>query len=140
MSLSSWLATRRAHRGATTPTVDAEAAAIAAKDAGARRSRLLVVSFLLMIVVGLGNKIFQKLQTEPMHDYPYFLSLLTTFIYIPTRYGARARARRASAAATLIVAVARRPSPSASSRDFSTNLVGRRTHARARTALRTSFR
>ena len=52
----------------------------------ARRSRMLIFSFLVMVVVGLGNKIFQKLQTLPMYQYPYFLSLLTTFIYVPARY------------------------------------------------------
>jgi hypothetical protein len=48
--------------------------------------KMLVISFLLLIVIGLGNKIFQKLQTEPMHNYPYFLNLLTTFIYIPLSF------------------------------------------------------
>lgn len=46
---------------------------------------MLIFSFVVMVFVGLGNKIFNKLQTLPMHDYPYFLSLLTTFIYVPAR-------------------------------------------------------
>jgi len=47
------------------------------------RTRNLVVSFLLMIAIGSGNKVFQKLQTIPMQNYPNFLNLWTTFMYIP---------------------------------------------------------
>ena len=47
------------------------------------RTRNLVVSFLLMIIIGSGNKVFQKLQTIPMQNYPNFLNLWTTFMYIP---------------------------------------------------------
>ncbi|TMW62398.1 hypothetical protein Poli38472_009891 [Pythium oligandrum] len=50
------------------------------------RSSKLVVSFVAMVFVGLGNKIFQKLQTIPMHNYPMFLNLLTTFVYIPISF------------------------------------------------------
>ena len=39
-----------------------------------------------MLVVGSGNKIFQKLQTLPMYNYPNFLNLLTTFFYIPLSF------------------------------------------------------
>ncbi|CAN0107746.1 unnamed protein product, partial [Discosporangium mesarthrocarpum] len=42
-----------------------------------------VMAFLLMIFVGSGNRIFMKLQTYPMYNYPFFLNMLTTFIYIP---------------------------------------------------------
>jgi len=52
----------------------------------ARRGKLLLISFLIMCVVGLGNKIFQKLQTIPMQEYPFFLSILTTFIYVPASF------------------------------------------------------
>jgi len=45
-----------------------------------------MISFLLMIVVGLGNKIFQKLMTIPMTNYPYFLNLFTTFVYVPVSF------------------------------------------------------
>jgi len=48
-----------------------------------QKSRMLLISFLALVVIGLGNKIFQKLQTIPMYNYPYFLNLLTTFVYIP---------------------------------------------------------
>ena len=36
-----------------------------------------------MTVVGLGNRIFGKLQTIPMYDYPFFNSQLCVFIYVP---------------------------------------------------------
>ena len=39
-----------------------------------------------MIFVGLGNKIFQKLETIPMYNYPNFLNLLTTGMYIPVSF------------------------------------------------------
>lgn len=62
--------------------LDAE---VAKKKEEKRRSNMLIFSFVVMVFVGLGNKIFNKLQTLPMHNYPYFLSLLTTFIYVPAR-------------------------------------------------------
>ncbi|KAG2831014.1 hypothetical protein PC129_g11391 [Phytophthora cactorum] len=52
----------------------------------AERDVKLLVSFVAMVFVGLGNKIFQKLQTIPMHNYPTFLNLLTTFVYIPISF------------------------------------------------------
>ena len=38
----------------------------------------LLVAFLAMVLVGLGNKVFQKLQTRPMYNYPFLQSLLST--------------------------------------------------------------
>eukprot|EP00284_Hemiselmis_tepida_P007858 CAMPEP_0174916584 /NCGR_PEP_ID=MMETSP1355-20121228/1893_1 /TAXON_ID=464990 /ORGANISM="Hemiselmis tepida, Strain CCMP443" /LENGTH=217 /DNA_ID=CAMNT_0016161593 /DNA_START=250 /DNA_END=899 /DNA_ORIENTATION=- len=46
----------------------------------------LLISFLAMVVIGSGNKVFQKVQTIPMHNYPYFLNLFTTFIYLPVSF------------------------------------------------------
>ncbi|CAM9824553.1 unnamed protein product [Ascophyllum nodosum] len=43
----------------------------------------LVIAFIVMTFVGTGNRVFMKLQTYPMHNYPFFLSMLTTFIYVP---------------------------------------------------------
>jgi hypothetical protein len=63
----------------------AQDAEVAKKKEEKRRSNMLIFSFVVMVFVGLGNKIFNKLQTLPMHNYPYFLSLLTTFIYVPAR-------------------------------------------------------
>lgn len=57
-----------------------------ASAAAAQKQKMLIISFLLMVVFALGNKIFQKLQTIPMHNYPYFLNLLTTFVYIPLSF------------------------------------------------------
>lgn len=45
--------------------------------------RMLIIVFVLMVFIGLGNKIFNKLMTIPMYNYPNFLNLLTTFVYIP---------------------------------------------------------
>jgi len=56
------------------------------EDKKAGRSTALLISFLLMVVIGLGNKIFQKLQTIPMYNYAYFLSIYVTFIYIPLSF------------------------------------------------------
>lgn len=46
-------------------------------------TRMLAIIFMSMVVVGLGNRIFNKLMTIPMYNYPNFLNLLTTFVYIP---------------------------------------------------------
>lgn len=49
-------------------------------------TKMLIISFVLMVFVGLGNKVFQKLMTIPMHNYPNFLNLMTTFVYIPVSF------------------------------------------------------
>ncbi len=46
-------------------------------------SKRLTLAFLVMVIVGTGNRIFMKLQTYPMYDYPFFLNMLTTFVYVP---------------------------------------------------------
>lgn len=46
-------------------------------------SKTLMFAFLGMVVIGLGNKVFNKLMTIPMRNYPNFLNLLTSFVYIP---------------------------------------------------------
>ncbi|OQR94876.1 Drug/Metabolite Transporter (DMT) Superfamily [Thraustotheca clavata] len=51
-----------------------------------KNSTRLTMVFLGLIVIGLGNKIFQKLQTIPMHNYPNFINLLCTFVYIPLSF------------------------------------------------------
>jgi len=72
---------------------DAEAATDSLKSVddvattkAADSSKALVISFLLMVVVGLGNKIFQVLEFIPMNNYPLFLNILTTFVYIPASF------------------------------------------------------
>jgi hypothetical protein len=37
----------------------------------------------IFVVVALFNRVFQKLMTYPMHNYPFFLNLITTFAYVP---------------------------------------------------------
>ena len=64
-------------------------APVAANDevaAASRKNRVLIISFVLLVISGLGNKIFQKLMTEPMQNYPYTLSQLITFVYIPVSF------------------------------------------------------
>ena len=46
-------------------------------------AKMLAIVFVAMVFVGLGNKVFQKLMTIPLHNYSNFLNLLTTFIYLP---------------------------------------------------------
>ena len=43
----------------------------------------LVIAFLLMLLFQLGNRIFGRLETFPMHNYPIFMNMLSTFIYVP---------------------------------------------------------
>lgn len=43
---------------------------------GAKDETKLLVTFLLMVVVGTVNKVFQKLQAIPMYNYPNSLNLL----------------------------------------------------------------
>ena len=43
-------------------------------------NRTLIMVFSLMVVVGLGNKVFNKLETIPMYNYPNFLNLFTTLV------------------------------------------------------------
>jgi drug/metabolite transporter (DMT)-like permease len=47
---------------------------------------MLMISFIFMVFIGLGNKIFQKLMTIPMYNYPNFVNLLTTFWYVPLSF------------------------------------------------------
>jgi drug/metabolite transporter (DMT)-like permease len=49
-------------------------------------TRMLMISFVLMVFVGLGNKVFQKLMTIPMRNYPNYLNIMTTFIYVPVSF------------------------------------------------------
>jgi drug/metabolite transporter (DMT)-like permease len=51
-----------------------------------KSANFLAALFFAMVVVGLGNKVFSKLMTQPMHNYPFFLSVYSTFIYLPTSF------------------------------------------------------
>jgi hypothetical protein len=55
---------------------------ISAKREKSNETKLLL-SFLLMLIFGTGNKIFQKLQAIPMYNYPNSLNLLQNFVYVP---------------------------------------------------------
>ena len=46
-------------------------------------ARFLALLFVAFVVVALLNRVFQKLMTLPMYNYPFFLNLLTTFAYVP---------------------------------------------------------
>lgn len=64
---------------------EAEAKALAVQEEK-RKSLLLTVCFLLMIVIGLGNKIFQVLQLQPMENYPIFVNMFSTAVYVPISF------------------------------------------------------
>lgn len=62
------------------------ASPVAQKKPEKKSARFLAMLFCGMVVVGLGNKIFSKLMTQPMRNYPFFLSVYSTFIYLPTSF------------------------------------------------------
>mmetsp|Transcript_7888 Transcript_7888/g.17119 ORF Transcript_7888/g.17119 Transcript_7888/m.17119 type:complete len:640 (-) Transcript_7888:89-2008(-) len=77
------------HHGTTTTTTvphspHAEPGVIVA-DASVSNSEetKLLITFLLMVIVGTANKVFQKLQAIPMYNYPNSLNLLQNFVYVP---------------------------------------------------------
>jgi uncharacterized membrane protein len=54
-----------------------------AEDSKDEKGLTLVIAFVLMLIFQLGNRIFGRLQTFPMHNYPLFMNLLSNIIYIP---------------------------------------------------------
>jgi hypothetical protein len=52
----------------------------AAKEDG---SSTLVIAFFMMLFFQLGNRIFNRLSTFPMHNYPVFTNMMSCAIYIP---------------------------------------------------------
>jgi hypothetical protein len=44
---------------------------------------ILIIAFVLMLFFQLGNRIFGRLATYPMHNYPIFMNMLSTAVYIP---------------------------------------------------------
>ena len=56
---------------------------LAAKAVEDANTRTLVVAFFCMLLFQLGNRIFGRLQTYPMHNYPIFMNMLSVSIYIP---------------------------------------------------------
>jgi hypothetical protein len=56
------------------------------KDEEDSKASTLVYAFVLMLFFQLGNRIFGRLQTFPMHNYPLFMNMLSVFIYIPASF------------------------------------------------------
>ena len=54
---------------------DTDGAGVVADESGKEETKLLI-TFLLMVVVGTANKVFQKLEAVPMYNYPNSLNLL----------------------------------------------------------------
>lgn len=52
-------------------------------DAASTNDTNLIIAFVSMVFVGLGNKVFNKLMTIPMHNYPNFLNIWTSMTYVP---------------------------------------------------------
>ena len=77
---------KRLSSATLTSSSDADAGAENELARGGRKGNALALSFVLMVIVGLGNKLFQIFQTGPMHNYPFFLNFLSTFIYVPVSF------------------------------------------------------
>lgn len=60
-----------------------ESAVEDADDDEEKKGSTLIIAFLLMLVFQLGNRIFGRLQTYPMHNYPLFLNMVMILVYIP---------------------------------------------------------
>ena len=43
----------------------------------------LVIAFIMMIIFQLGNRIFGRLMTYPMHNYPAFVNILSVLVFVP---------------------------------------------------------
>ena len=56
------------------------------EDAAANDVKFLGMLFLIYCVIALGNRLFQKLMTIPMYNYPMFLNIMTTFVFVPLSF------------------------------------------------------
>ncbi len=68
-----------ANYGPAPSSTAAAAVAVATDDdgSGSRQSKKnLLISFVLMVIIGMGNKIFQKLQAIPIYNYPNLMNLI----------------------------------------------------------------
>jgi hypothetical protein len=54
--------------------------AVVHKGSTSRHETKLLISFILMVIVGTGNKIFQKLQAIPMYNYPNSMNLIQKWV------------------------------------------------------------
>lgn len=50
------------------------------------KDQVLYLAFGCFIVTSLGNRLFQKLMTIPMYDYPIVINLLSVAAYVPTSF------------------------------------------------------
>jgi uncharacterized membrane protein len=55
-------------------------------DTVEKDNKVLAIAFVMMIVFQLGNRIFGKLQTFPMHNYPLFMNMMSSVIYVPLSF------------------------------------------------------
>ena len=55
----------------------------AAPSATAKPTQGLAATFTLFVVSSLGNRLFQKLQTIPMYNYPITVNIVSTAVYVP---------------------------------------------------------
>ncbi len=62
---------------------DAAAKALIEEEDEKDEGNALVIAFVLMIVFQLGNRIFGRLMTYPMHNYPSFVNILSVAVYVP---------------------------------------------------------
>ena len=46
----------------------------------------LAILFVVYVLVALMNRLFQKLMTIPMYNYPMYLNLMTTFTFVPMSF------------------------------------------------------
>jgi drug/metabolite transporter (DMT)-like permease len=56
---------------------------LSSEDEQANSGSALLIAFVLMLIMQLGNRIFGKLQTYPMYNYPLFMNMLSVMIYVP---------------------------------------------------------
>ena len=55
----------------------------AAPTATAKPASGLAATFALFVISSLGNRLFQKLQTIPMYNYPITVNIVSTAVYVP---------------------------------------------------------
>lgn len=55
-------------------------------DPAAEKDNVLYMAFACFIVTSLGNRLFQKLMTIPMYDYPIVVNLLSVAAYVPSSF------------------------------------------------------
>lgn len=56
------------------------------EESDAKDANFFALLFGAYVFVALGNRLFQKLETMPMYNYPMFLNLLSTVVYVPASF------------------------------------------------------